>query len=187
MDVPISVMQWEVFLPEQYKVKDFGGDTIAVNLLPVPMIENSEMQVAGTLTAATLQSFAGIDENQGMDRLALFVPGAAGSESMPQGTIGGVITDPSGAVVSGAQVKVTSVENGMTRTTTTDDSGRWIVSGMPSGRVRIEAAAQGFKTALVNGTHAESKTGRVDLRLTVADVSTTVEVTASAPLIETSQ
>ncbi len=30
MDVPISVMEWEVFLPEQYKVKDFGGDAIAV-------------------------------------------------------------------------------------------------------------------------------------------------------------
>ena len=29
MDVPISVMEWEVFLPEQYKVKDFGGDAIA--------------------------------------------------------------------------------------------------------------------------------------------------------------
>src|SRR5258708_3348217 len=51
MDVPISVMQWEVFLPDQYKVKDFGGDTIAVNTLPAPMIENSEMQVAGVLTA----------------------------------------------------------------------------------------------------------------------------------------
>ncbi len=30
MDVPISVMEWEVFLPEQYKVKDFGGDAIAM-------------------------------------------------------------------------------------------------------------------------------------------------------------
>ena len=34
MDVPINLLQWEVFLPEQYKVKDFGGDAIAANLLP---------------------------------------------------------------------------------------------------------------------------------------------------------
>ncbi len=34
MDVPITVLQWEVFLPEQYKVKDFGGDALAANLLP---------------------------------------------------------------------------------------------------------------------------------------------------------
>jgi hypothetical protein len=34
MDVPINLLQWEVFLPERYKVKDFGGDAIAANLLP---------------------------------------------------------------------------------------------------------------------------------------------------------
>ena len=34
MDVPINLLQWEVFLPEQFKVKDFGGDAIATNLLP---------------------------------------------------------------------------------------------------------------------------------------------------------
>ena len=34
MDVPINLLQWEVFLPEQFKVKDFGGDVIATNLLP---------------------------------------------------------------------------------------------------------------------------------------------------------
>ncbi len=39
MDVPINLLQWEVFLPEQYKVKDFGGDAIAANLLP-PSITN---------------------------------------------------------------------------------------------------------------------------------------------------
>jgi hypothetical protein len=34
MDIPIDLLQWEVFLPERYKVKDFGGDAIAANLLP---------------------------------------------------------------------------------------------------------------------------------------------------------
>ena len=34
MDVPINLLQWEVFLPEQFKVKDFGGDAMATNLLP---------------------------------------------------------------------------------------------------------------------------------------------------------
>ena len=34
MDVPINLLQWEVFLPEKYKVKDFAGDAIATNLLP---------------------------------------------------------------------------------------------------------------------------------------------------------
>jgi hypothetical protein len=42
MDVPISVLNWEVFLPEQYKVKDFGGDAFAANLLAATMIESMD-------------------------------------------------------------------------------------------------------------------------------------------------
>jgi carboxypeptidase family protein len=162
MDVPISVLQWEVFLPDQYKVKDFGGDTIAVNLLPVPMIENSEMQVAGVLNGGE-------------------------SYTIPRGSIGGVVRDPQGSVIPGAQVTVTNIERGITKTATTDSAGRWLVSGMPSGRIKIDAAMQGFKTAEVNGTHNEAKAGRVDIPMSVTSVTTTVEVTAAAPLIETTQ
>src|ERR1700726_1980951 len=39
MDIPISLLSWEVFLPEQYKVKDFGGDVMAANLVPQPFRE----------------------------------------------------------------------------------------------------------------------------------------------------
>src|SRR4051812_39538218 len=39
MDIPISALNWEVFLPERYKVKDFGGDVIASNLVPEPLRE----------------------------------------------------------------------------------------------------------------------------------------------------
>jgi hypothetical protein len=42
MDVPVGLLQWEVFLPEQYKVKDFGGDAIAASLLPVSQPEDRE-------------------------------------------------------------------------------------------------------------------------------------------------
>src|SRR5262249_55070981 len=34
IDIPINVLEWEVYLPEQYKVKDFGGDAIAMNRFP---------------------------------------------------------------------------------------------------------------------------------------------------------
>src|SRR5580704_18624875 len=34
MDIPISILEWEVFLPEQYKVKDFGGDALSATFWP---------------------------------------------------------------------------------------------------------------------------------------------------------
>lgn len=44
MDIPISLMNWEVFLPERYKVKDFGGDVIAANRVPEPFREDATMR-----------------------------------------------------------------------------------------------------------------------------------------------
>ena len=61
MDVPISVLNWEVFLPEQFKVKDFGGDAFAANLLPAIMIES--MGLAGEF--GSLQAGIGAGEGGG--------------------------------------------------------------------------------------------------------------------------
>src|SRR5205807_5182444 len=98
MDIPISVMQWELFLPEQYKVKDFGGDVIEARLLPssgqvvsiitrsgtntmhgkvsvsgqAPLIETTQGDITNTFSGTALSTFGGIAENEGLDTLALF-------------------------------------------------------------------------------------------------------------------
>lgn len=46
-----------------------------------PLIDTTQAQVTNTFTGVTLQTFAGIEENEGLDRLALFVPGIASSRS----------------------------------------------------------------------------------------------------------
>ncbi len=192
MDIPINVLQWEVFLPDQYKVKDFSGDTIAINLLPIPIVDTSGDRVVGTLANLT-QPFTNIKENESLDNLALFVPGVAtdmitksgtnNSYGLLRGQIGGTLTDPQGAVISGAQVKVTS-SNGATQTTTTDSEGRWAVSGMPAGRVKVEATAIGFKTAVARAAVDVGRGAGIDLRLNVGEAMSTVEVTAEAPLVD---
>ena len=143
MDVPISLLEWELFLPEQYKVKDFGGDAIAAYLLPPPLVENDRAQISSTFTN-TNGSF-GVRENEGLDQLALFVPGVIDGR-LGRGQLSGVVTDPQGAVIPGAQVMLT-LENGGTMTTTSDASGHWVLSGVPSGRVKILVSSQGFQSA----------------------------------------
>ncbi len=176
MDVPISLLEWELFLPEQYKVKDFGGDAIAAYLLPAPMVE---------MGGAYRYTVSGIQENEGLDQLAQFAPGVA-LGPLQSGQIGGVVADQQGAVVSGAQVKLTSLENGASTTTTTDGSGRWVVvAGMPSGQVQILVSAQGFKTWNGNVHYDAGRPSRYDARLSVGNASSTIEVTAEAPVIET--
>src|SRR6266700_971420 len=74
MDVPISLLEWEVFLPEQYKVKDFGGDAIAANLVP-PVLWAT--QVTNTFSGTPTSTVAST-ENGGQANFSLMVPGVVG-------------------------------------------------------------------------------------------------------------
>jgi hypothetical protein len=134
-----------------------------------------------------LHTFAGVQENEGLDNLAQIAPGIAPAQLLP-GQIGGVVVDAQGAVISGAEVTVTSLDRGYIRKAVTDSSGRWVVSNFPTGKIKIQVSAKYFKSAIqTNIAYDASQPSRHDFRLSVGEVSTTVEVTAAAPLIETTQ
>lgn len=170
MDIPINLLEWEVYLPEQYKVKDFGGDAIAVNLQQLDFSKLVHIN-SGAYHARTKSGTNAFDVGSGTAVNLRLVPGQ----------LGGVVMDPSGATITGAQVKVTSIEKGATQTVTTDSEGNWIVSGMPSGHVRIEASRPGFKTTVYSKTpYNAARPSAYSLQLSVAAASDTVEVTATA-------
>ena len=106
-----------------------------------------------------------------------------------KGSISGTVTDPQGAVVSGAQVKATQVETATVLTSTSNNSGSFHFNLIPAGTYKIEVSAQGFKTAVQNNVLVSSgrDSGVGLMKLSVGDASTTVEVTSDAPLIETTQ
>ncbi len=161
MDVPITVLQWEVFLPEQYKVKDFGGDALAANLLP------AASQGAGGV---------GDDVNMYVDGVSGGVLGGVAPLQLMQGQLGGYIIDPTGAVVQNAQVTVTQLDTGIVRTAMTDYSGRWIVGNMPSGRVRVAATMRGFRSTVRDIVYTANSPTSVSFALQLGAVSQSVEV-----------
>ena len=169
MDIPISLMNWEVFLPERYKVKDFGGDVIAANRVPEPMREEVARQGQlprdiGNAGAANLQG--------------------APMQS-PAGQMGGYVTDQTGAVVSGAQITVTSSDNGMSRSTSTDASGHWTLLAMPSGNYQIKLESRGFKTSVNNVRYDSAQPSMYSGALSVGGTMESVEVTAEAVTLNT--
>ncbi|MGB7284191.1 MAG: carboxypeptidase-like regulatory domain-containing protein [Candidatus Acidiferrum sp.] len=170
MDVPIAVLQWEVFLPEQYKVKDFGGDALAANLLPV------SYQGLENMGLASLSSQPGSGAAGGMAPLPL----------MP-GQLGGYIVDTSGALMTNAQVNVAQLDTGVMRSTVTDYSGRWIVSGIPSGRVRITASKPGFATTVRNINYDANSPTSYSFALNLGSVAETVEVQSSGAMLNESR
>src|SRR5947209_1606382 len=106
-----------------------------------------------------------------------------------KGSLSGTVTDPQGAVVSGATVKVTETATGAVRQTTSDSSGLFRFNLIPAAEYKLEISAQNFKTAVQNNisVSAGRDSGLGSIKLTVGETTTTVEVVADAPLIETSQ
>ncbi|HEV2990695.1 MAG TPA: carboxypeptidase regulatory-like domain-containing protein [Candidatus Angelobacter sp.] len=106
-----------------------------------------------------------------------------------RGSISGTVVDPSGAVVSGAQVKAKNVETATVFTSTSDGSGLFRLNLLPIGTYTVEITAQGFKTASQSGVivGAGSDRGLGSVHLTVGEATATVEVNAEAPLIEATQ
>src|SRR5438876_5061436 len=92
-------------------------------------------------------------------------------------SITGTVTDPSGAAVKGAQVRVSSPDRGIDHTVPTNDSGDYLVAGLPPGPVDVAVAAQGFKKFEAKGVKLDvAEKARVDVALEVGSISTEVVV-----------
>jgi hypothetical protein len=103
-----------------------------------------------------------------------------------RGTILGTITDQSGAVIPGVQVVITETGTNFTRTASANDSGFYAFANLDPGAYRVEAEHPGFRRIIRAGIELRPNvTVRVDLELQPGVVSETVDVTASAPLLQT--
>jgi hypothetical protein len=102
-------------------------------------------------------------------------------------SITGRVTDPSGANVVGASVKVTNINTGATFDATTNDDGRFVVpSILQVGLYRVEATKPGFKTDVSDNVELRIGDVReVNLTLQVSATTESVTVTSEAPLLNT--
>ncbi len=103
-----------------------------------------------------------------------------------RGGIQGVVTDSSGAAVSGAEVTVTNEGTGLSRSAQTTDLGDYAFTELPIGSYSVSVSKSGFQTQTVTGaTVTVSAVRSVDLSLTPGSVEQKIEVTATLPLIQT--
>jgi hypothetical protein len=100
-------------------------------------------------------------------------------------TIRGVVTDSSGAVVAGAVVTLTHIEQNRGVKYTTSQSGEYEFLQAPPGTYTLTAEAAGFKKYERRGMTLEvAQVAQIDIRLEVGAVTESVEITAQAPLLE---
>jgi hypothetical protein len=102
------------------------------------------------------------------------------------GSITGVVTDPSGAVIPGAKVTATRVETGVSQSTLTSSAGTYTIPRLVVGTYNVNAEASGFKTGAAGGITLDVAQQRaVDFRLALAGVTAEVQVNAAPPLLNT--
>ena len=102
--------------------------------------------------------------------------------------IGGVVSDPAGMVIAGAQVSMTDTEKGQVHTAVSDSTGSYTLPNLPVGPYRLEVKAQGFKNYVQSGLVLQVGNNiQVNVAMQIGSLSEKVEVTATTSQVETKE
>jgi len=96
-------------------------------------------------------------------------------------TLEGTVTDPSGATISGARVKISAAETGITQERTTNFNGQYRFPGVATGRYTVSVSNSGFKTKGIEDVILDvGQTRTLDVSLQIGEASEKVDVLAEA-------
>src|SRR6266850_6406727 len=116
--------------------------------------------------------------------LALFLGPLQAQSTL--GTITGLITDSSGAVIPNAVVVATNTATGAKAQTISSSTGNYVVPNLPVGPYEVTVAISGFKAWTRSGINVSSNDNlRIDVTLEVGQTSERVNVSAEAPPLKT--
>src|SRR6266851_4296881 len=106
-----------------------------------------------------------------------------------KGSISGSVTDPQGATVLGAWVKVVSKDTNEAYTTESDNAGLFRISLLPPGNYRVEISKQGFRKVVFDNivVTVGADYGLAAVKLELGEVSATIEVSSAPPLIQSTE
>jgi hypothetical protein len=101
------------------------------------------------------------------------------------GTISGEIKDATGGALPGVTVTIQSQDRGFSRSTVTDENGRYVFPAVPIGPYSITATLQGFETATAADNLVETdKTTIVAFDMKVGALTDTVQVIGETPIVD---
>jgi hypothetical protein len=115
----------------------------------------------------------------------LMLPGTLKAQSLISGNIAGTVTDATGAAIPNATVTVTSKGTGATQTAMSNATGVYHVPLLEPGDYTLAVTATGFQQATTSVAVSAGVVTTANISLAVGSASQTIQVTASAPLLNT--
>src|SRR5215510_1825613 len=117
--------------------------------------------------------------------LALVIPRGAGAQVL-YGSLTGNVTDPTGAVVTGAKVEAQNIATGVSTIVNADERGAYLFSNLQVGVYKLTITAQNFKALTQENVRVDANTTRrLDAQLPVGDVTATVQISSDTPTLQT--
>lgn len=159
LSIPVNLLTWEVSLPERLEVRQFGGNALSAELFPASIARN---MVDADEDFSSTQNWTEVDLS-----------------SLEPGEVGGVIVDPAGAVIPGAEVTVANTQTGTSLTTKSDDEGHWRIAGMQPGAVSVAISRPGFSRMVHEIDLQASKPARIGTTMEVGGVAMAVQITSN--------
>src|ERR1700690_24833 len=117
---------------------------------------------------------------------AVFLLWSSSAFAQVSATLSGIVMDPSGAAVVGAEVTAKEVDTGITRTTTANDAGRYDLFELPVGLYEVHVRKQGFSEEVRTGIQlVVGQEAIVNVALRLGQVEEQVTVNENAPIVST--
>jgi Carboxypeptidase regulatory-like domain len=194
MDIPIGMMEWEVFLPERYKVKDFGGDALSASLWPTDYQLDAQRQTpamgegrgigygSGSGSGVVGGNLASLPMNgREYSQLLLISPGVA----LSYGQLSGGVMDQTGGAISNAYVELQNLTTHATWSASTTSDGQWLIPGLTSGSYQITASAPGFQARRSVLNYDATKPVAYQIGLNVGATTNSIVVSAHTATVDT--
>ena len=123
----------------------------------------------------------------GWTAMALLLnPMQALAQAVANAEIHGTITDQTGAVIAGVQIKATQTETRQVRTTVSNNDGSYVLPNLPVGPYSLEATAQAFNHYVQSGIILQvGNNVQINIALQVGAVTQEMRVSANAAMVET--
>ena len=150
------------------------------------VVESSNVSAAQmNCSRSSLCTFRGVLRQRALlTAIVLIACGSAWAQTT--GTLLGVVSDPNGAVIPSATVRVTNTDTGFTANVVSNSEGSYLIPLLPIGHYSIVVEAGGFRTFKESGVVVPvAQNIRVDAKLEIGQVAQTVTVAGNAINIDT--
>ena len=171
MDLPVGIVEWELFAPERYSVRTIGGNVMDVKVLGRLASRASTTAVHGVVggVGGGVPAARRGANRQGRINVTAGVDG-------PARLLTGRVVDDSGTVLPGVTIEVATMAG--LRNIVTDGSGAFAVSDVVPGRVTVTATLAGFQSAQ-SSFNADERPRRLEIAMPASGVEETVAVSAA--------